>query len=383
MASSVRHLRSVGWSDPTAVGPYKVRALIGEGGMGRVYLARSPSGRLVAVKVVHPELAGDPLFRERFRREVAAARRVAGAFTAPIVDADPDGPLPWLATQYVPGPSLREAVDLAGPLPLDACLRLGAGMLEAIIAVHRTGLTHRDLKPSNVLLAADGPRLIDFGIAWAADQSTLTRVGEVCGTAAYMAPEQAVGGVLGPACDIFSLAAVVVFAATGRDPFGVGDPAALLFRVMHADPDLHGVPQRLRDLVLPCLAKDPARRPAAGQLLPVFAAALGHGPLAWPPGVARLIRERESEIAAHPPTPGPPSALPSPNGHRSPASPPGANPPAPSPPAPNPPAASPPMANPPAAVPPGAGPRGVGAPAAGPGARPPPPQTPAPPPREI
>jgi tRNA A-37 threonylcarbamoyl transferase component Bud32 len=272
--------------------------------MGRVFLARSPAGRSVAVKVVHPELADDPLFRRRFRREVTTARRVASAYTAPVVDADPDGPLPWLATLYVPGPSLREAVEQQGPLSLDACLTLGAGMLEAIDAVHRAGIAHRDLKPSNVLLAADGPRLIDFGIARSADQTTaLTRTGQVFGTAAYMSPEQAAGEEVGPASDVFSFAAVLIFAATGREPFGPGDPAAVLFRVVHDQPDLAGVPAPLADLIRPCLAKVPTARPGVGRLLAAFAAGRGQAPLTWPPGVVRLVREREAEVAAWPAPP--------------------------------------------------------------------------------
>ncbi|WP_232425142.1 serine/threonine-protein kinase [Pseudofrankia inefficax] len=318
MATSVGHLRSLGPGDPATVGPYVLRALIGEGGMGRVFLARSPAGRSVAVKVVHPELADDPLFRRRFSREVTVARRVASAYTAPVLDADPDGPLPWLATLYVPGPSLREAVEQAGPLSPDACLTLGAGMLEAMGAVHLAGIAHRDLKPSNVLLAVDGPRLIDFGIARSAGQTALTRSGQVFGTAAYMSPEQAAGEEVGPASDVFSFAAVLIFAATGRDPFGPGDPAAVLFRVVHDEPDLDGVPGRLLDLIRPCLVKDPAGRPAVGRLLAGFAAHRGQAPLAWPPAVVRLVREREAEVASWPLPPvsagpsasGPPAAGP-------------------------------------------------------------------------
>jgi len=297
VTSAAGRLRAPDPRDPTTIGPYQVLALIGEGGMGRVYLASSAAGRLAAVKVVSPEVADDPVFRERFRREVATAKRIAGAFTAPVADADPAGPRPWLATQYVPGPSLRDAVERIGPLPLDACLMLGARMLEALMAVHQDGFAHRDLKPSNVLLAADGPRLIDFGIARAADQTALTRAGEVFGTAAYMSPEQAMGAPVGPACDVFAFALVLVFASTGRDPFGAGDPAALLFRIVHDEPDLRGVPATLRDRLRPCLAKDPADRPTPGALLPAFTADLGPSP-AWPAPVAELVREHEAEIAA-------------------------------------------------------------------------------------
>jgi serine/threonine protein kinase len=284
--------------------------------MGRVYLARSPAGRSVAVKVIHPELADDPVFRQRFRREVTVARGVASAYTAPVVDADPDGRLPLLATLYVPGPSLGEAVEQVGPLTCGACLTLGAGMLEAMGAVHRAGIAHRDLKPSNVLLAVDGPRLIDFGIARSAGQTALTRSGQVFGTAAYMAPEQAAGEEAGPPSDVFSLAAALIFAATGRDPFGLGDPAAVLFRVVHDEPDLAGVPGQLVELIRPCLAKDPAARPGVGRLLAGFAASRGQAPLAWPPGVVRLVREREAEVASWPLPPAAvsPSALGQPAG---------------------------------------------------------------------
>ncbi|MBX6390944.1 MAG: serine/threonine protein kinase [Frankia sp.] len=295
-------MRPLGPGDPEAVGPYPLLGRIGDGGMGRVYLARSPAGRFVAVKVVHTDLADDPFFRDRFRHEVAAARRVSGAFTAPVIDADPDAPVPWLATLYVPGPSLAEVVETTGPLPVGACLRLGAGMLEAVVSIHRAGIAHRDIKPSNVLLAADGPRLIDFGIARAADRTALTRYGDVFGTPAFMSPEQAAGADAGTASDVFSLAAVLVFAATGTGPFGDGDPPALLYRVVHHEPDLAALPAELAALARPCLAKDPADRPAPAALLAAFAARLADaGPLAWPAPVARLVGQREDELRAEPP----------------------------------------------------------------------------------
>uniref|UniRef100_UPI0021C232AD serine/threonine-protein kinase n=1 Tax=Frankia gtarii TaxID=2950102 RepID=UPI0021C232AD len=306
--------------DPSTIGPYNLRARIGEGGMGRVFLAHSPSGRLMAVKVVRPELAGDGGFRDRFRREVAAARLVSGAFTAPVVDADPDAATPWLATLYVPGPSLHEAVAQCGPFGPTVLRRLGAGVLEAIVAVHRAGVVHRDVKPSNVLLAADGPRLIDFGVARAADHTELTRAGDVVGTASYMSPEQAAGGVAGPAADVFSAAAVLVFAATGRGPFGRGDPAAMLFRVVHGSPDLTGVPADLSDALRSCLSKNPAERPSPDMLLRWFAEGVEVAAETWPPAVTRLVAQRTAEIGEHlPPTrPDPPQGWATPGTPRSP-----------------------------------------------------------------
>src|ERR1700761_6779086 len=194
--------------DPREVGPYRLSGRLGAGGMGQVYLARSPGGRLVAVKVIRPELAAEPGFRARFAREVASARTVSGVYTAPVVDADADGPQPWLATAYVPGPSLAAAVAEHGPLPSGAVLSLGAGLAEGIAAVHAAGLVHRDLKPSNVLLADDGPRIIDFGISRALDAVSLTQTGMVLGSPGFLSPEQAEGRDTGTAGDIFSLGAV-------------------------------------------------------------------------------------------------------------------------------------------------------------------------------
>lgn len=249
-------------TDPQAIGPYRLISRLGVGGMGRVYLARSAGGRTVAVKVVRPELAGDSEFRERFAREVAAARAVDGAYTAPVVDAEPDGALPWLATSYVLGPSLTDAVRDHGPLPEQSVRALGAGLAQALRAVHAAGLVHRDLKPSNVLLAADGPRVIDFGIARALDGDQMTRTGIVVGSPGYMCPEQAAGQPMGPAGDVFSLASVLLFAATGHGPFeSESGPAAQLYRVIHDQPELAALPDGLRQAVAVCLAKDPARRP--------------------------------------------------------------------------------------------------------------------------
>ena len=232
-----------------------------------MFLGESADGQFAAVKVIKAELAADRDFRVRFRREAAAARSVSGRFTARLIDADVDGPEPWLATEYVDGPSLAEAVALDGPLPADSVLVLAAGLAEALAAIHAASLVHRDLKPENVLLADDGPRVIDFGIARADGASRLTSTGVVIGTFAFMSPEQARGRAVGPPSDVFSLGSVLVFAATGQGPFGAGADAELLYRVAHEMPDLDHVPAELRQLAARCLAGDPARRPAPGDLL--------------------------------------------------------------------------------------------------------------------
>jgi eukaryotic-like serine/threonine-protein kinase len=258
--------------DPRSVGPYELVGRLGGGGMGRVFLGRSAGGRLVAVKVIRPELAGEPGFRTRFAREVAAARNVSGLYTALVVDADTDGREPWLATAYVAGPSLAEAVEAGGPLPTAWMLTLAAGLAEGLQAIHAAGVVHRDLKPANVLLAHDGPRVIDFGIARAAEASVLTQSGMVVGSPGFMSPEQAEGREVGPASDVFSLGAVLAFAATGQGPFGTGSTAALIYRVVHGEPDVSGVPSEIRPLVRLCLAKDPDERPATAELLAEFGA---------------------------------------------------------------------------------------------------------------
>jgi hypothetical protein len=235
--------------------------------MGSVYLGRSRGGRHVAVKVIRAELAGQPDFRIRFAREVAAARTVSGVFTAPVVDADPDAPVPWLVTAYVPGPALSDAVAGHGPLPAGSVLTLAAGLAEGLEAIHAAGIVHRDLKPSNVLLAEDGPRVIDFGISRAAEESPLTGTGLIVGSPGFMSPEQAQGHAVGPPSDVFSLGAVLTFAATGEGPFGSGSGATLLYRVVSSPPALSDVPPALRPLIERCLAKDPQQRPSAGQLL--------------------------------------------------------------------------------------------------------------------
>ena len=253
--------------DPRQVGKYRLLGALGSGGMGRVFLGQSPGGRLVAVKLIRTELAGNPEFRARFAREVATARTVSGIFTAPVVDADTSSPQPWLVTGYVDGPSLAAAVTQHGPLPVATVLHLAAGLAEGLGAIHAAGVVHRDLKPSNVLLAGDGPRIIDFGISRAADATELTRAGSLAGSPGFMSPEQAEGAEAGPASDIFSLGAVLAFAATGQEPFGTGPATALLYRVVHSPPATGGVPAQLRPLVERCLAKDPHRRPTTGQIL--------------------------------------------------------------------------------------------------------------------
>lgn len=259
--------------DPLLIGPYRLLGRLGAGGMGRVFLGRSAGGRLVAVKVIRDELASDPDFRVRFGREVAAAKSVSGLFTAPLVDADAGGPLPWLATAYVAGPSLDDAVRDHGPLP-DASVRaLGAGLAEGLSAIHAAGLVHRDLKPSNVLLADDGPRVIDFGISRAAEATALTHSGLVVGSPGFMSPEQAEGRAAGPPSDVFSLGAVLAFAATGEGPFGTGAPVALVYRVVHSQPDLADLPAGIRSLIQRCLAKEPSQRPTTADLLAELAGA--------------------------------------------------------------------------------------------------------------
>ncbi|MER5420608.1 PQQ-binding-like beta-propeller repeat protein [Streptosporangium roseum] len=253
-----------------AIGPFRIVRLLGEGGMGQVYLATSASGRSVAVKVVRPELAGDPSFRRRFKAEVEAARAVSGAFTTPVVDADPDGPVPWLATVYVPGPSLQSEIETHGPMPEAQVRILGARLAEALDAIHRAGIIHRDLKPSNILLADDGPRVIDFGISRAADGTSLTATGGVIGSAGYMSPEQIAGRELTSVSDVFALGAVVAFASTGRSAFGTGPFQAVMFRAAYEPPQLDGMPPGLVGLVSACLDKDPLRRPAVTRLPGLF-----------------------------------------------------------------------------------------------------------------
>ncbi|MFI1711499.1 serine/threonine-protein kinase [Streptomyces griseoruber] len=274
-------MQPLGADEPTAVGPYRLLGRLGSGGMGRVYLGRSAGGRTVAVKIVHPHLALDDEFRTRFRREVEAARRVGGAWTAPVLDADPEAAVPWVATAYAAGPSLAAAVAAHGPLPEHTVRALGAGLAEALAAVHELGLVHRDVKPSNLLLTVDGPLLIDFGIARATDgTASLTSTGVSVGSPGYMAPEQILGRGASGAADVFSFGAVLAYAATGQPPFPGDSSAALLYQVVHEEPALGELaPGLLREVVEDCLAKDPSARPAPGELARRLA----------PEGAARLM----------------------------------------------------------------------------------------------
>ena len=289
--------------DPERVGDFVLRGRLGAGGMGEVFLGRSPGGKAVAVKVVHPHLARQAEFRRRFRLEVTAARAVSGAFTAPVMAAGPEDDPPWIATAYVPGPSLAEAVARSGPLAEDSVWQLAAGLAEALGAIHAEGLIHRDLKPSNVLLAADGPRVIDFGIARAMEATVLTGTGTTIGTPGYMAPEQAEGRQVGPQADVFSLGAVLAFAANGREPFGQGSPLGILHRVVNGEPQLDGLPERVRALVATCLAKNPADRPTPAQLLVEIAGhwdppeEFPHAP-PWSEAVTALIQYRGPSTTA-------------------------------------------------------------------------------------
>ncbi|MEU0576160.1 protein kinase [Streptomyces griseoincarnatus] len=265
-------MRPLDTDEPTVVGPYRLLGRLGSGGMGRVYLGRSAGGRTVAVKIVHPHFALDEEFRARFRREVDAARRVGGAWTAPVLDADPDARVPWVATAYAAGPSLTAAVTDLGPLPEHTVRALGAGLAEALAAVHGLGLVHRDVKPSNVLLTLDGPLLIDFGIARAiggtsrtksgGGTASLTSTGVSIGSPGYMSPEQILGKGVTGAADVFSLGAVLAYAATGAPPFPGDSSAVLLYRVVHEPPELDGLTGDLRDVTEACLDKTPAARPS-------------------------------------------------------------------------------------------------------------------------
>lgn len=288
----------LGGDDPERLGPYRLKAVIGDGGMGRVYLGTSPGGRPVAVKVIGPGLANQPGYRERFAREARAAMAVSGLYTASVVDADTEGERPYLATEYVAAPSLAEAVGATGPLPPPAVLALAGGMAEALVAIHRAGLVHRDVKPHNILLAADGPVVIDFGIA-VGGEAALTAAGMTVGTPGYIAPEVLHGRDPSPVSDVFSLACVLVFAARGTGPFGTGDPMAVAHRSANAEADLTGVPDEVRALVAPMLHRDPARRPTPAQLLQHVSLSSGvvlHDGLWLPEPVRTLLNTRKLEV---------------------------------------------------------------------------------------
>ncbi|MQY11935.1 Serine/threonine-protein kinase PknD [Streptomyces sp. RB5] len=252
--------------DPRVVGSFRIHRRLGAGGMGVVYLGSDRRGQRVALKVIRPDLAEDQEFRSRFAREVSAARRIRGGCTARLVAADLDNERPWFATQYVPGPSLHDKVGEDGPLPAARVAAIGAALAEGLVAVHEAGVVHRDLKPSNILLSPKGPRIIDFGIAWATGASTLTHVGTAVGSPGFLAPEQVRGVAVTPASDVFSLGATLAYAATGDSPFGQGSSEVMLYRVVHEDPQLRGTPDALAPLIQACLAKSPADRPTTLQL---------------------------------------------------------------------------------------------------------------------
>ncbi|GHJ91547.1 hypothetical protein SNE510_10660 [Streptomyces sp. NE5-10] len=272
-------LGSRGRDLPERIGGYALERELGAGGMGTVYLARSRGGRTVAVKVARPELAADPHFRARFRAEVEAARKVGGFHTAPVVDADPDARTPWLATAYIPGPTLSRLLGERGPMDERRLRMLGAALAEALQAIHACGLIHRDLKPGNIVMADDGPRVLDFGIARALESTRLTSTGAAFGTPGFLSPEQAQGLEVGAAADVFALGAVLV-AAAGGSAFGEGTPMALMYRSVHEEANLSAVPESLRPVVAACLAKQPERRPTPARLLDLFVPEPEPGPRA-------------------------------------------------------------------------------------------------------
>ncbi|MFJ7072162.1 bifunctional serine/threonine-protein kinase/ABC transporter substrate-binding protein [Streptomyces sp. NPDC098781] len=281
-------------SDPSMIGGYRLAARLGAGGMGVVYLARSPHGTWCALKSIRSEHADDPGFRARFRRETELAARLRGRWTVPVLAADAEARSPWLATAYVPGPSLAEAIARNGPWPTTQLLCLGAALAEALEGVHACGLVHRDVKPANILLAADGPRLIDFGIARAVGVTALTADGSVIGSPGYLSPEQARGRTVGAPSDVFSLGCVLAHAATGSPVFGVGGAAGVLYRTVHEEPDLDAVPGALDGIVRRCLAKDPERRPDVGELRDAFSRFDERNWL--PEGLPALVAERAARV---------------------------------------------------------------------------------------
>lgn len=330
----------LGSDDPHRIGAYRLLGRLGEGGMGQVFLARSDRGRTVALKLVRHELAERPEFRARFRQEVRAAHRVGGAWTAPVLDADTEAPVPWVATGYVAGPSLQRIVSgrpgapvtdsgAYGPLPLRSVRFLGSGLAHALRHIHGAGLIHRDLKPSNVLMTIDGPRVIDFGIARALESvpdGDLTRTGALVGSPGFMAPEQVRGERVTTACDVFCLGSVLAYAASGRLPFGTtesGGVHALMFRIAQEDPDLTGVPDDLADVVRDCLAKDPAARPGTGEILARLGEAEADEP--WLPAIliaqlgrhaVGLLDAEDPEVPEAPEVPEVPKAPEGPRGRQ-------------------------------------------------------------------
>ena len=300
-------------TDPPRVGGYRLVARLGAGGMGVVYLAQTRDGQPVAVKVLRPELADNPEFRARFGREVSALTRIQGICTVRVIEADTEAPKPFLVTEYADGPSLSEYVDARGPLDPQMLYGLATGLAEALTAIHAAGIVHRDLKPSNVLLTAAGPKVIDFGIAQALDTTSLTRTGITVGSAGFMAPEQ-ITGRAGTAADIFTWAVTVAFAAGGKAPFGTGPSDAIMYRIMHAAPDISAAPPGLRPLVEAALAKDPQARPTAPQLLAELTNAQLTG------AGARYENPTQTVLAQtwHPSATGPMGAAPGPTAPRGP-----------------------------------------------------------------
>ncbi|GLW59461.1 serine/threonine-protein kinase [Kitasatospora phosalacinea] len=295
--------------DPREVGGYRLFARLGAGGMGRVYLSYTPGGRPVALKVVRPEFAEDSEFRRRFAQEVSSAQRIHGLYTAQVIDSGGlESGAPWLVTSYVPGPSLQQVVREHGALPVRTVLLLVGGIAEALQAIHSVQVVHRDLKPANVLVASDGPRVIDFGIARAADATALTGTGYRIGSPAFMSPEQAQGRTVSPATDVFALGALAAYVAGGAPPFGDGPDTAVLYRVVHEEPDLSTVPAPLRELIGRCLAKDPADRPTPAEIIqaarehPVVGGQLRFGE-DWLPGQVNTEITRRSDLPRTPPTP--------------------------------------------------------------------------------
>ncbi|MFF1870359.1 protein kinase [Kitasatospora herbaricolor] len=304
--------------DPREVGGYRLFARLGAGGMGRVYLSYTPGGRPVALKVVRPEFAEDVEFRRRFAQEVTNAQRIHGLYTAQVIDSGVDADAPWLVTAYVPGPSLQQVIREHGALPVRTVLLLMGGIAEALQAIHSVEVVHRDLKPANVLVAGDGPRVIDFGIARAADATALTGTGFRIGSPAFMAPEQAQGRAVTPATDIFALGALAAYVAGGIPPFGEGPETAVLYRVVHEPPELDAVPADLRELLLRCLAKNPEDRPRPAEIIEI---ARNHPTVGgqlrfaddWLPKQINTEITRRSDLPKTPPTPlpVPPATAPS------------------------------------------------------------------------
>ncbi|MDT3397416.1 serine/threonine-protein kinase, partial [Streptomyces sp. B1866] len=308
-------MEDLGAEDPRWIGEYRLVGRLGSGGMGRVFLAHSARGRTVAVKLVQQDLAQQTEFRRRFKQEVRAAQRVGGKWTAPVLDADTEAPTPWVATGYIAGPSLHSVVAKYGPLPERSVTILANGLTRALESIHGANLIHRDLKPSNVLVTIDGPRVIDFGIARALETVTdgiLTRSGAVVGSPGYMSPEQVRGERVTPASDVFCLGSVLVYAATGRQPFGTSDSGvhAVMYRIAQEEPVLDGLPEGLRELVTDCLSKIPSVRPTLEELLERTADPAGaDSDEPWLPGslVAQLGRHAvqllDVETPAAPGTP--------------------------------------------------------------------------------